>query len=216
MSDVSQSMARTHAWRVALTGGIASGKSTVANLFAELGVPIIDADQISRDVTAPGTTLVQHIFERFGNELKRPDGGLDRAALRRIVFADAERRRQLEAMLHPAIRARGEELASLAAGPYLMYVIPLLAENQGQSRFERVLVVDCPESLQLQRLLLRDGGDPSQAQAILAAQASREQRLAIADDVLVNDGTPQALRSNVASLHEKYQRLAAGAARQQR
>jgi dephospho-CoA kinase len=200
-------------WRVALTGGIASGKSTVARLFASLGVPVIDADIISREVTAPDTTLVHDIFKHFGEQLKRPDGSLDRSGLRRIVFADADRRRQLEAMVQPAIRDRSEELAALAQGPYLIYVIPLLAETAGRSRFDRVLVVDCPESLQLQRLLLRDGCDLAQAHAMLAAQATREQRLAVADDVIINDQTPLALESNVASLHHKYQGLASEAAR---
>jgi dephospho-CoA kinase len=203
-------------WRVALTGGIASGKSTVARLFEALGVPIIDADAISREVMAPGTALVRNIFERFGAQLRLPDGSLDRGALRQLVFADADRRRQLEAMVQPAIRDRGEELALLAQGPYLIYVIPLLVETRGHSRFERVLVVDCPESVQLQRLLLRDGCDLTQAQAMLAAQASRQQRLAVADDVIVNDASPQALESSVASLHDKYQGLAAEAARPQR
>jgi dephospho-CoA kinase len=159
---------------------------------------------------------VHSIFERFGAQLKLPDGSLDRSALRQIVFANADRRRQLEAMVQPAIRDRGEELASSAQGPYLIYVIPLLVETRGHSRFERVLVVDCPESVQLQRLLLRDGCDLAQAQAMLAAQASREQRLAVADDIIVNDATQQALESNVASLHDKYQRLAGEAARLQR
>ena len=203
-------------WRVALTGGIASGKSTVARLFAALGVAIIDADMISREVMAPGTALAQKIFEQFGAQLRLSDGSLDRGGLRQIVFADADRRRRLEAMVQPAIRDRGEELAALAQGPYLIYVIPLLVETRGHSHFERVLVVDCPESLQLQRLMLRDGCDLAQAQGMLAAQASREQRLAIADDVIVNDGTAQALESNVASLHDEYQGLAGEAARLRR
>jgi dephospho-CoA kinase len=215
MSDPVQRASGARGWRVALTGGIASGKSTVALLFEALGVPIIDADLLSREVMAPGTALLGNIFERFGAHLRLPDGSLDRGALRRIVFADADRRRQLEAMVQPAIRDRSEQLASLAQGPYLIYVIPLLVETRAHSRFERVLVVDCAESVQLQRLLLRDGCDLTQARAILAAQASREQRLAVADDVIVNDATPQALQSNVASLHDKYQGLATEAARLQ-
>jgi dephospho-CoA kinase len=216
MSESAQRRTGARGWRVALTGGIASGKSTVARLFEALGVPIIDADVISREVTAPGTALLRSIFERFGTQLRLPDGALDRGALRQIVFADAERRRQLEAMVQPAIRDRGEELASIAQGPYLIYVIPLLVETRGHSRFERVLAVDCPESLQLQRLLQRDGCDLAQARAILAAQASREQRLAVADDIIVNDGTEQALQANVTALHDKYQGLAAEAARLRR
>ena len=194
-------------WRIALTGGIASGKSTVSAMFAALGVSIIDADVIAREVQAAGTPLLQQIFDHFGQHLRESDGGLDRAALRRIVFADAARRRELEALVQPAIRLRSEELAAQATGHYVLYVIPLLAETRSQARFDRVLVVDCPEALQLQRLQARDGCDLQQAQAILAAQATRAERLAIADDVLVNEGEPEILRTRVLALHQKYQSL---------
>jgi dephospho-CoA kinase len=199
--------ASTQPWRVALTGGIASGKSTVSAMFAALGVAIIDADVIARDVQAAGTPLLQRIFLAFGDHLREPDGSLNRAALRRMVFADPVRRRELEALVQPAIRVRSEELAAQAGGHYVLYVIPLLAETRSQARFDRVLVVDCPQALQLQRLTARDGCDLQQAQAILAAQASRDERLAIADDVLVNDDAPEILRTQVRALHQKYQAL---------
>jgi dephospho-CoA kinase len=193
---------------VALTGGIASGKSTVAELFAAQGVAIIDADVIAREVVATGTPLLQALYEQFGTQLRRSDGSLDRAALRRRVFADAAQRQRLEALVQPAIRARCEELARVAAGPYVLFVIPLLAETGGKARFGRVLVVDCPEALQLQRLQARDGCDPQQARAMLAAQATRSQRLAIADDVIVNDGDREQLQAEVAVLNRRYQELA--------
>jgi len=196
------------AWRVALTGGIASGKTTVSKMFGALGVPLIDADVIAREVVAPGTTLLQRIFERFGFDLRQPDGGLDRTALRNRVFANADERRELEGLVQPAIRARSEELAAGVAGPYLLYVIPLLAETHAASQFDRVLVVDCPESLQLQRLQARDGCDLQQAQAILATQSSRSDRLSIANDVILNDGTATSLESEVLSLHDRYLILA--------
>jgi dephospho-CoA kinase len=194
-------------WRVALTGGIASGKSTVSALFAKLGVSLIDADVIAREVQAAGTPVLRQIFERFGAHLRLPDGNLDRPALRSIVFADPALRRELESIVQPAIRLRGEQLATQARGHYVLYVIPLLAETRSQSRFDRILVVDCPEALQLQRLLARDQCDREQASAILAAQASRADRLAIADDIIVNEGDMQALSARVLVLHREYQSL---------
>jgi dephospho-CoA kinase len=197
------------ALRVALTGGIASGKSTVSKLFAQRGVPIIDADVISREVTAPNTALLQQIYQRFGADLKHPDGSLDRAALRERIFAEPGRRRQLESLVQPAIRARSEELTAQVLGPYLIHVIPLLVETHSASRFDRVLVVDCSEEVQLQRLLARDGSDLQQARAMLASQASRAQRLAAANDVILNEGAMAPLEAAVAALHAKYSDLAA-------
>jgi dephospho-CoA kinase len=200
--------AHEHKLKVALTGGVASGKTTVSNLFAALGVPIIDSDLIAREVVAPGTALLTQIFERFGPGLQQADGGLDRTALRARVFANEDERKQLEALMHPAIRARSDELAARAVGPYLMFVIPLLVETHGSSHFGRVLVVDCPEALQLQRLQERDRCDLRQAQAILATQASRQDRLAVADDIILNDCTAASLEQQVRSLHERYLKLA--------
>jgi dephospho-CoA kinase len=197
--------------RVGLTGGVASGKTTVSLLFGALGVPVIDTDQVARDVVAPGTPLLAHVFENFGPQLRRSDGSLDRSALRRLVFSDLAARRQLETLLHPAIRARTELLAAKAGGHYQIHVIPLLVETHAGSQYDRVLLVDCPESLQLARLLARDGCDAQQAQAMLASQASRATRLTAADDVILNDAEPADLTPKVAALHQKYLLLAAPA-----
>jgi dephospho-CoA kinase len=194
---------------VGLTGGIASGKSAVAALFAAQGVPVIDLDQIAREVVAPGEPLLARVIERFGPGVAAPDGSLDRRALRRRVFADPRERRDLEALLHPAMFQRCRERAAAAGGPYQVIVNPLLAETRGRERYDRVLLVDCPESLQRARLAARDGSDPAEVEAILAAQATRAQRLAIADDVIVNDGDLGALPPRVAELHAQYLRLAA-------
>jgi dephospho-CoA kinase len=197
--------------RIALTGGIASGKTTVSQLFGTLGVPVIDADQVARDVVAPGTALLAQVLDAFGQQLRRPDGSLDRTGLRRLVFADSSKRRQLEALLHPAISVRTERLAARAGGPYQIHVIPLLVETNAAWQFDRVLLVDCPEALQLARLLAREGGDAQLARAMLGAQAGRDARLAAADDVIVNDGATADLVPKVAALHQKYQALAAAA-----
>lgn len=195
-------------FRVALTGGIASGKSTVAGFFAALGVPVIDMDAVAREVVEPGTPLLAALLARFGAGIRRPDGSLDRAALRGIVFADPDARRDLEALTHPAIRAASEAHAARAAGPYVMMAIPLLAEGGGRGRFDRVLVVDCDEAAQLARLQARDGSSPEQGRAILAAQATRAERLAIADDVIHNDGSLDDLRRQAEALHARYLELA--------
>jgi dephospho-CoA kinase len=190
--------------RVGLTGGIASGKTTVSNLFAAMGVAILDMDVIAREVVAPGTALLAQLFDRFGPRVRRPDGDLDRSALRRLVFEDASLRRELEALLHPAIVARTEQLAAQASGPYQIHVVPLLVETHAGGGYDRVLVVDCPESLQWARLRARDGLTDAEAQAMMEAQASRAARLAAADDLIVNDGEPAALGPQVAALHRQY------------
>jgi len=192
--------------RVALTGGIASGKSTVAALFATHGAALIDTDRIAHELTAPDGTALTAIVEAFGTDLLGADGALDRARLRAIVFDDAAAKQRLEAILHPRIRARADEMASIAAraAPYLVFVVPLLVESGAwRERFDRVLVVDCAFATQLQRVLAR--GIPSdQALRIIAQQASREQRLAAADDVLGNDGAAAELVPRVARLHVHY------------
>lgn len=199
-------------FRVGLTGGIASGKTTVARLFEALGVPVIDTDVLARDVVAPGEPLLAKIAERFGAKVLAADGSLDRAALRSVVFSDAAARTDLEQLTHPAIRTRLEALSAAAGGDYQIHVIPLLVETQGRKNVDRVLVVDCSEELQIRRLQARDGSSLEQARAILAAQTSRAARLAIADDVIVNDGELAPLRDQVAALHLRYRNLGRQAA----
>lgn len=194
--------------RVGLTGGIASGKSTVAKLFEALGVPLIDTDVLAREIVAPGQPVLQQIAQRFGAGVLAADGSLDRAALRARVFADPAERKALEALTHPAIRALVEQRAAVAGGEYQIHVIPLLVETDGRSRVDRVLVVDCSEELQIRRLQARDGATLEQARAMLAAQASRAARLAAADDVIVNEGALAPLRDAVAALHARYLALA--------
>ena len=201
-------MANGKPMRVALTGGIASGKSTVAVLFAQLGVPVIDMDALARELVAPGTTLLGQVLARFGERVRAPDGALDRRALRELVFRDADARRELEALLHPAIRARAAELAAAVHAPYLIIVIPLLAEAGYASDYDRVLVVDCDEPLQRLRLAQRDGGSAELIDAALRAQAPRAARLALATEVIDNDGGLAALAPRVRELHARYLELA--------
>jgi dephospho-CoA kinase len=198
------------AFRVGLTGGVASGKSTVARLFAALGIPIIDADEVAREVVLPGSEALEAIRARFGGRVIAPDGTLDRRALRDIVFADPAARSDLEALTHPAIRHTMEQRSRAAQGPYQIFAIPLLIESGGAHRVDRILVVDCPEALQIRRLQARDGSTLEQAQAILAAQAPRQARLHAADDVIVNDDGLQPLRAQAERLHATYLELGAG------
>ena len=194
---------------VGLTGGIGSGKSTVADCFAAHGVPVIDTDVIARDLTAPGGAALEAIRSAFGETVMRADGGLDRAALRRRVFADAGERRRLEAILHPRIRRAVEQARAALTASYALIVIPLLVETGGyRDLLNRVLVVDCPEELQVARVMARSGLAHDEVTAILAAQAGRAERLAAADDVIVNTASPEALRSQVTALHRHYQALA--------
>lgn len=202
--------ARTAPLTIALTGGIASGKSAAAAFFAELGVPVFDTDQIARDVVEPGTPALAQLVAVFGADILDSTGRLDRAGMRERVFKDAGQRKQLEAITHPAIRAELARRARGAAGPYQIHVIPLLVEGGRASAYERVLVIDVPQEQQLQRLMARDAATSEQAHRILAVQASREQRLALADDVISNTGSLEELRRQVQLLHRGYLRLAAG------
>ena len=197
------------AYRVGLTGGIASGKSTAAKFFGALGIPILDSDQIARDVVEPGQPPLERLVERFGPSILTPDGHLDRPALRDIVFSDPKARADLEALTHPAIGAAMEARSAAAGGPYQVLVIPLLVEKNLGSHVDRVLLVDCDEALQMRRLSTRDGTTSTQAQAILNAQASRAARLKAADDVITNDADMSAVQNQVATLHARYLELAA-------
>ena len=199
------------AFRVGLTGGIASGKSTAAKFFGALGVPILDSDQVARDVVEPGQPPLERLVERFGRKILTPDGHLDRPALRDIVFADPKARADLEALTHPAIGAAMEARSAAAGGPYQILVIPLLVEKNLAAHVDRVLVVDCDEELQIRRLRDRDGSTPEQVQAILKAQVPRAARLKAANDIIHNDTDMSAVRDQVATLHARYLELAARA-----
>jgi dephospho-CoA kinase len=194
--------------RIGLTGGIASGKSTVTQRFAELGVPVIDADVASRRVVETGKPGLAQVVRRFGPGVLDAGGNLDRRALRAVIFSDPAARHALDAILHPLIRADMEHQAAAAKGPYLVMAIPLLVEGGRARDLDRVLVVDVDEAVQLERVRARDGSSAEQASAILASQASREARLAAADDVLLNAGSVADLRQAVDRLHEQYLRLA--------
>jgi dephospho-CoA kinase len=195
-------------FRVGLTGGIASGKSTAAKFFGALGVPIIDTDQLARDVVEPGQPPLERLVERFGRSILTEDGHLDRPALRNIVFSDPKARADLEALTHPAIGAAVEARSATAGGPYQILVIPLLVEKNLGSQLDRVLVVDCSEELQIRRLQARDGSTQEQARAILNAQASRSARVKAANDIITNEGDMSRVRDQVATLHATYLELA--------
>jgi len=190
--------------RIALTGGIASGKSTVAALFGALGARLIDTDRIARDVVVPGSAALRQIGERIGTRFVDAEGALDRAALREHVFVNADARADLEAILHPLIREQVAEHSARLGGPYQLIAVPLLAETGTWGDYDRVLVVDCEPAQQRLRLMLRDGLDEAAAQRVIAAQASREARLAIADDVITNDGEVSHLAPQVERLHKAY------------
>jgi len=197
-------------WVLGLTGGIASGKSAAAQRFAELGVHVVDADQAARWVVEPGRPALAQLVEHFGPQVLQADGSLDRAALRQLIFADAEQRRWVEALLHPLIATEIAESLATAISPYSVFVSPLMVES-GQYRIaQRLLVIDAPEALRIERTLSRDHTSAEQVQAILKAQASREERLRLADDVIVNDRDLSWLRSEVERLHHVYLTLPGG------
>lgn len=193
--------------RVGLTGGIASGKSTVAECFAELGVPVIDTDVIAREVVTAGSAALREIAATFGGAVIARDGSLNRSMMREIVFAEDEKRRQLEAILHPRIRGEAWRQADAASTPYVIVVVPLLFESPMKQQMDRVLVVDCSVATQMQRLLRRDSETAAQAERMIAAQASREDRLSLADDIILNEGSLQETREQVMKLHETYLRM---------
>ncbi|MDD2768423.1 MAG: dephospho-CoA kinase [Methylococcus sp.] len=194
---------------VGLTGGIGAGKSTVADLFARHGVSVFDADEVARRLLEPGQAAFKAVVRVFGPSLVRADGHLDRDALRRRVFAEPKSRKRLEAILHPRVYAELDRLALGAPGDYCLLCIPLLLESGRRSFVDRLLVVDCPEPLQVERVVRRSGLPAEEVRAIMAAQLSRIERLAAADDVIVNSGDTAALEPEVAALHRRYGALAA-------
>lgn len=199
---------------IGLTGGVASGKSELTRRFQALGVHVADADVVAREVVAPGQPALAAIARHFGNGVLQADGSLDRRQLRERIFADPAERQALEAITHPAIRAALEAQCRQAPGPYAIAAVPLLAEAGGRTGYpwlDRILVVDTPEAVQHARLMRRDGVDEALASRMIAAQASRAARLAIADDVVVNDGAPEHLDARVAELDARYRVLAAAA-----
>ena len=190
--------------RIGLTGGIASGKSLVAEMFGKLGVPIIDTDEIARQIVAPGQPALTEIVAEFGADVLTSAGDLDRPSLRRLVFEDRSQRRRLEAIVHPRVQETSLRASAEAEGPYQVFVVPLLLETGFQQQVDRILVVDCLESAQRERLLVRDNETPEQTDRIMDAQLSREQRLAAADEIIDNSGTQDATRQQVQALHQKY------------
>lgn len=202
----------TNHYLVALTGGVASGKSAVARRFEALGVNVYDADAAAREVVASGAPALTEIEFVFGANALRDDGTLDRRALRERIFEDSDARKKLEAIVHPRVREWLRRRAAMDRGAYCMLAIPLLAETWPHYAFvDRVLLVDAPENSQIERLMCRDGVSREQATQTLAAQATREQRRALAQDVIVNDGDEAALDAAVAALHARYLELAAAA-----
>jgi dephospho-CoA kinase len=195
---------------VGLTGGIGSGKTAVSDGFARLGAPIIDTDVLARTLVTPGQPALEEIVAAFGPRCLNADGSLDRGYVRQRVFADPERRKRLEAILHPRIRAAVRDGLATLSAPYCIVVIPLLIETGMTDLVHRVLVVDVTETTQVQRVVARDGITGQQARDVLAAQASRRQRLAQADDVLDNSGNLADLKARIEQLHQGYLKLAGG------
>jgi dephospho-CoA kinase len=194
---------------VGITGGIGSGKSAVAELFAERGVAVIDTDMIAHELTQPMGGAIGPIRSVFGAGVIGPDGALDRARLRKLVFTDAAAKKKLEAILHPLINERSARLAEHAVSPYVVLVVPLLVESgMDRTRYQRVLVVDCAEALQVERVIQRSGLSEKEVRDIMAAQATRSERIALSDDVIDNNGAREALVAQVERLHEKYFTLA--------
>jgi dephospho-CoA kinase len=199
---------RNHELRIGLTGGIASGKSTVADLFAELGIPVIDTDIVARQIVEPGQPGLKAVIDAFGTDLLSEDGHLDRRRLRNLIFDNPDQRQILEGIVHPLIRARTIELANQAGGPYQVLVVPLLIETGFRALVDRVLVVDCPEEQQQARLQRRDDETPERVERIIAAQAHRHERLGAADDILDNSASLEQTRTQVRELHTLYLQLA--------
>ncbi|WP_297118575.1 dephospho-CoA kinase [uncultured Enterobacter sp.] len=201
---------------VALTGGIGSGKSTVADAFYRLGITIVDADVIARQVVEPHTPALQAIEAHFGHTILNDDGTLNRRRLREYIFSDSSEKDWLNSLLHPIIHQETQRQIAASTSPYCLWVVPLLVENQLHRKANRVLVIDVSPETQIRRTMARDGVSREHAEQILAAQATRDARLAVADDVIDNNGAPDAIASDVARLHEQYLTFAAQAVAQEK
>ncbi|BCG10758.1 MULTISPECIES: dephospho-CoA kinase [Buttiauxella] len=202
-------------YTVALTGGIGSGKSTVADNFSRLGITVVDADIIARQVVEPGQPALNIISEHFGPEILLQDGTLNRRVLRERIFSSPAEKQWLNALLHPLIHQRTQTEINQALSPYVLWVVPLLVENNLQQKADRVLVVDVSPEVQIARTIARDKVSREHAQQIIAAQATREARLNAADDVINNDGAPEKVAAHVDRLHRQYLELASQAAQQE-
>lgn len=202
-------------YTVAITGGIGSGKTTVANRFAQLGIAIVDADIIARNVVEPEKPALKSIVQRFGPTMLLPDGTLNRRELRERIFADPQEKAWLNALLHPLIHQETQDEMARATSDYVLWVVPLLVENHLHLKADRVLVVDVPLETQIMRTVQRDNVSRIHAEQIIAAQASRESRLAVADDVIDNSGRSEAVNAEVKRLHQRYLQLAAQAVQQE-
>ncbi len=199
----------TRRFSIGLTGGIGSGKSTVADLFAALGAAVIDTDLIAHALTAPGGVAMPAISAAFGPAFISADGALDRVRMRGRVFSDAAAKKMLESILHPLIRQETERAAAVAQGTYLLYVVPLLVESGSwRARVDRIVVVDCPETVQVARVMRRNAMPETDVRAIMASQATRQARLAAADDVILNEGDASLLSPQVGHLHAAFCRMA--------
>ena len=192
-------------WVIGLTGGIGSGKTTVAECFKARGIAVIDVDTIAHQITAAGGEAIPLIVQSFGAQVIAADGSLDRQKMRDIVFEDPQQRQRLEAMLHPMIRAISDRQVATASSAYVVLAIPLLIESGNpRERVKRIVVVDCPESLQIERVMKRSGLSESRVRSMMQAQASRAQRLAVADAVIVNDAGLEAVDAQVEALHLRF------------
>lgn len=199
----------TGRFSVGLTGGIGSGKTTIANMFAKFGASIIDTDVIAHQLTQPGGLAMPSIREQFGDKYLTDDGAMDRTRMRELVFADNQQKQKLENILHPLIRQETEKAASLAIGAYLIFVVPLLVESANwRNKVSRILVIDCEEQTQIRRVMTRNNLSEEQVRSIMRAQASRQQRQEAADDLIFNDGDLSLISDQVRVLHENYQSLA--------
>ena len=203
--SMEQAPAAAPAFSVGLTGGIGCGKTTVADMFGALGASLVDTDAIAHALTAPHGAAMPAILEEFGQDFATADGAMDRVKMRALVFSDSTARARLEAILHPRIRDATAAAAAMATGPYTIFVVPLLIESgTWRQRVTRVLAIDCPEEVQVASVMARNGMSEQQVRAIMAVQVTRAQRLAAADDIILNDDGLDALRPQIAALHALY------------